>query len=67
MAARQEDSAVLLGRIEVEDWRRILANDVRGEVLELASLGGWEPVQRLIESLRSLENEKARVCHRQSG
>jgi len=61
LAASQEDSAFLLGQIDLEDWRLILKFDVRGEVLELARQG-WEPVQRLISdlrraSLKALQNE----------
>lgn len=36
VAARQDDKAELLGRIELEDWRRVMAFDLRGEILELA-------------------------------
>jgi len=52
VAARQDDSAELLGRIELDDWRRVLAHDLRGEVLELAFYG-WEPVERLLSGLRT--------------
>ena len=68
VAARQDDKAELLGRIELEDWRRVLAFDLRGEVLELAR-HGWEPVQRLLDGLRNngtlLENEKIGFHHRE--
>jgi len=52
IASVQEDSADLLGSIELEQWRLILAADLRGEVLELAR-HGWEPVARLLSSLNN--------------
>jgi hypothetical protein len=54
IAGTQDDKAVLLGRIELEDWRLILKYDVRGEILELARFG-WEPVERLLCDLRKKE------------
>jgi hypothetical protein len=68
VAARQDDKAELLGRIELEDWRRVLVFDLRGEVLELARQG-WEPVQRLLDGLRrtdeAVKSEKKRFCYRE--
>ena len=55
IAARQDDRAFLLGEITVDEWRKILRFDVRGEVLELAR-HGWEPVRRFLDSLPG--NEK---------
>lgn len=68
LAAEQDARAELLGRIELEDWRRVVAFDLRGEVLELAR-HGWEPVQRLLEGLRNniklFKNEKAGFYYRE--
>jgi hypothetical protein len=50
IAARQDDRAFLLGEITVDEWRKILRFDVRGEVLELAR-HGWEPVRRFLDAL----------------
>lgn len=50
ISARQDDTAVLLGKIEPDEWRLILRSDVRGEVLELAR-HGWEPVRILLDDL----------------
>lgn len=58
LAASQEDSAHLLGEIDLDDWRLILKFDVRGEVLELAR-HGWEPVERLLSSLRACSETRA--------
>jgi hypothetical protein len=59
-AAQIEETAVLLGQIEIEQWRLVLKFDVRGELLELARAGGWEPVARLLDSLTSrvTQNQK---------
>jgi hypothetical protein len=66
LAARHDDKSELLGRIDLEDWRLVLAFDLRGEVLELARYG-WESVQRLLDGLRKtarVEDERkvSRVC-----
>ena len=54
LAAQQEDDVAILGKIEIDDWRRILKADVRGEILELARFG-WEPVERFLLELRKGE------------
>ena len=51
LAAEQDDQAAVLGTIELEDWKRILKADVRGEILELAR-HGWEPVERFLLELK---------------
>lgn len=56
LAAIHEDSAELLGKIELEDWRLILAADLRGEVLELGR-HGWEPIARLLDGLREQDKK----------
>lgn len=43
-----EDSAELLGSINLDQWRVILRLELRGEILELAR-HGWEPVRRLLD------------------
>jgi len=53
---------VRLGSFTAEQWELILKHDVRGEVLELARGGSWEPVQRLLDSLEALEGG----CHEQT-
>jgi hypothetical protein len=53
-AARVEDDAYLLGKIEIEQWRAVLRVDARGEVLELAR-HGWEPVERFLSELMKIE------------
>jgi hypothetical protein len=52
IAAQMEDDAVLLGEIEIEDWRLILKYEMRGDVLVLGRRGEWEPIKWLIEGLR---------------
>jgi hypothetical protein len=49
----QDDSAVVLGMIELSDWQLIVKHELRGDVLELAR-HGWQPVERLINDLRGL-------------
>ena len=69
LAVREDDSAFLLGKIGLDDWRRILKVDVRGQVLALAGIGGWEPVKRFLCDLRKSvvlhEYEKVRFHHRE--
>ncbi len=50
LATQMDDSAALLGRITLDQWRAILRLDLRADILELAR-HGWEPVQRLLDSL----------------
>ena len=52
LAAAQESDALLLAQIAPEDWKLVLASDSRGELIELARSGSWEPVERLLQSLR---------------
>ena len=48
LATRAEESAVLLGLIEVEQWRDVLKVDGRAVVLELAAKAGWPEVQKYL-------------------
>lgn len=56
VAARVDDDAFLLGRINIDEWRLIRRFNLRGELLELAR-HGWEPVQRLLSDLTKKTNE----------
>lgn len=53
LAAKQDDLASLIGGIDLEDWRKVLAVDGRALVLELAASGGWNAVRLYIDSLPS--------------
>lgn len=53
LAAKQDDSAALLGTIQPEDWKLILKSDLRGEVLEIAR-HGWDAIERFLLELRKL-------------
>lgn len=57
IVSQHDQTADLLGQIELEQWRLILAADLRGEVLELARYG-WEPVARLLASLEDQEKRE---------
>lgn len=58
IAAEQDDKAILLGEIEWPDWQLVLKSDFRGEILELARLGSWEGIKRLIDDLKNIELKK---------
>lgn len=45
LAEEKEDQAILLGQIDIDQWRDILKVEARATVLELASTKGWEAVQ----------------------
>jgi hypothetical protein len=47
---QQKDDLEVLGRLTLDQWRAVVAADLRAEVLELAR-HGLEPVQRLLQSL----------------
>jgi hypothetical protein len=51
LAAKQDDLASLLGAIDLDEWRRVLAVDGRAVILEVAAHGGWEAVRLYIDSL----------------
>ena len=53
LASAHEADAVLLAMLTREDWSLVLRFDARGELLELARHGSWEPVSRLLDGLRS--------------
>lgn len=50
LANKQDDKAVLLGTITVEQWRYILKKEARSLVLELAEQG-WEAVTRFLAAI----------------
>jgi len=52
LAAAQDDLAVLLGRITIEQWRDVLAVEGRGLVLSLAASGGWDAVALYLASIQ---------------
>lgn len=52
LAAQQDDSAFILGTIDLDDWRLILKHDFRAEILNFARRRGWEYVERFLINLR---------------
>lgn len=53
LAAVQDQQASLLGSLDLDDWRKVLAVDGRATLLELATHGGWDAVRLFIDSLPS--------------
>jgi hypothetical protein len=51
LAQEQQEDAVLLGRLTRAQWRVVLANDARGELLEVARSGDWEHVQTFLTEI----------------
>ena len=45
------DDAVLLGLLTRAQWRVILGNDARGELLEVARSGDWQQVEMFLARL----------------
>lgn len=58
VVAREDETAVLLARLTLAQWRVVLGNDARGEVLEVASSGD---AAELWSYLRSLGVKDAEV------
>ena len=54
LAAVQEVDAHILASLSRDDWRLILRLDARGEILELARHGSLVPVQRFLQTLKSM-------------
>lgn len=55
IAGEQDDKASVLGEIEWSVWKLVLKSDFRGEILELARLGSWDGIKRLLDSLKKIE------------
>jgi len=54
LAAAQDDQAVLLGSITIDQWRDVLAVEGRGLVLFLAVSGGWDAVALYLASIKRI-------------
>ena len=54
LAAVQDDAALLLGTITIEQWRDVLAVEGRGLVLFLAASGGWDAVTLYLASIQRI-------------
>lgn len=53
LAVRLDDESIFLGQFELEDWKRIVAAEGRGLVLELARTGGWEAILLYLQGLKA--------------
>ena len=51
LVQEQQEDAVLLGRLTRAQWRVVLANDARGELLEVARSGDWQQVVAFLRTL----------------
>ena len=55
LAAKQDDLALLLGTLTVDQWRDVLRVEGRGLLLQLAAgADGWEAVERYLSGIASL-------------
>lgn len=52
LAAESDDKARLLGMINLDQWRDVLAVEGRASVLSLAASGGWEAVALYLASIK---------------
>lgn len=50
----EDELAVLLGAITLEQWRDVLAVEGRGSVLSMAARGGWPAVVEYLEGIKGL-------------
>jgi hypothetical protein len=51
LSVQLDDFAELLGRITPDQWRAVLKADLRGELLTVASAGGWPSVIFFLDQL----------------
>lgn len=51
LAEQQEEEAVTLVRLSYSDWRKVLGNDCRGELLEIARTGNLNVVKQFLEGI----------------
>jgi hypothetical protein len=49
---KEDDFAVWLGTITIEQWRDVLAVEGRGSVLSIAAHSGWPAVVAYLESIK---------------
>lgn len=54
---KEDDLAVLLGAITMEQWRDVLAVEGRGAVLSIAARGGWLAVLDYLHGIKGLGNK----------
>jgi hypothetical protein len=55
LAAVQDDFALVLGTITLDQWRDVLAVDGRVNVLLLAASGGWDAVMSYLQSIKRIK------------
>lgn len=48
IAKREDEAASLLALLSLEQWRMVLGNDIRGELLEVASSGDYETLRAFL-------------------
>ena len=65
LAAKTDDSALLLGKITLEEWRLVLKAEGRALVLQLAESGGWEAVERYLSGLGAQGGASGSSCAKQ--
>lgn len=51
LAAAHEEDAQLLGLLRLDQWRVVVANDARAEILQAARSGDWSDVSAVLERL----------------
>jgi hypothetical protein len=61
LAAAAVEEAVLLGLLTRAEWRVVLANDARGELLEVARCGKWELVREYLLGIGCVLSESVPV------
>jgi hypothetical protein len=57
IAREYREDSDMLGRVAYEDWKLVLKYEVRGQLLKIAELGGWQAVLDLLEDLKNCDNE----------
>ncbi len=51
LAAEEREESILLGRLSRQQWHVVLANDARGELLEVAHAGRWTDIETFLVSI----------------
>lgn len=55
LAEEQTDQADLLGLLDADQWRLIIKNNAKSDVLDAAENGGWGAIMLLISTLKPLD------------
>lgn len=67
ISTSSDAESILLGQIPLSDWKRIVASEARGVVLDLAETRGWSAVLAYLVELKSARIQRLLRTHCRGG